>query len=310
MSLSRFQKQVTTGRLTFPVVILICLLLWCITFQQGDDLISLGFTALTGYLLFELNTAFTLIRTRTTFHIAFFWYLIASLPFLHSFHWTHSIPLLFMLSVHQLFASYESHTAPKHLFHCYLFLGIGSLVFPKFLYYVPLFFLSTIPFRSLSIKGFLGSLLGLATPYWFLFGHAYWHDQMSMFYQPFEELVHLGPITYSFIPAQEWISWIITTLLLIGYIFHYLPVSFQDKNRTRIYMSFLVIASLWTTALAFLQPQHLSILWPIQLIGVSFLAAHSFTLTRNSITSIYFLITFVVLIVLTCYNLWMLFFNF
>ncbi|MBE6275012.1 MAG: hypothetical protein E7096_01455 [Bacteroides sp.] len=305
----RLQTQVTTGRLTLPVVVLFCLLLWAVSFQQWSDWGSIGILALTGYLMIELNTAFSLIRTRTVFHVAFFWYLMSSLFYLHAFEWTHFVPIFFILSVYKFFASYESSEAPSHVFHSFLFLAAGSLLFPPLLYYIPLFLCYMASFRALSIKSILGGLLGLATPYWFLFGHAFWHEEMSLFYHPFQELIHFHTISYSTIPIHEWTGWIVTTTLLIGYIMHYLQVAYQNKNRTRIYLSFIVGTSLWTTVFILLQPQHLSVLWPVQLLGTSFLATHSFTLTRNRMIGIYFIITFVALITLTCFNLWMLFYN-
>ena len=69
------------GRFTFPVAILICLLLRIITGNEWQDVINLLVCALTAYLLIEINTAFTLIRTRSTLHVSFYVFLsTACLP--------------------------------------------------------------------------------------------------------------------------------------------------------------------------------------------------------------------------------------
>lgn len=67
----KFQTDMAKGRFTFPVAILICLLLRIITGNEWQDVINLLVCALTAYLLIEINTAFTLIRTRSTLHVSF-----------------------------------------------------------------------------------------------------------------------------------------------------------------------------------------------------------------------------------------------
>ena len=287
---NKFQLDIATGRLTLPVVILLSLFLWIISIQSWAELGSLAIIAATGYLMIEMNTAFSLIRTRTAFPVCIYWYSMASLFFLHPFDWTQFVPLLFILAVYQLFNSYESSSAPSWIYHSFLFIGIASLAFPQILYFAPIFLISTISFRSLSGKALFASLLGLATPYWFLLGHAFYHDQMHLFYAPFQELCQFYPISYQTIPNHVLFSWGFITGLLLITGFHYLLVSYQDKTRTRIYLSFMLAISICTAVFIALQPQHIYTLFPIQLIGTSFLAAHLFTLTRNRFSNIFFLV--------------------
>jgi hypothetical protein len=306
---NKFQLDIATGRLTLPVVILLSFFLWIISAQSWAELGSLAIVAATGYLMIEMNTAFSLIRTRTAFPVCIYWYSIASLFFLHPFDWTQFVPLLFILATYLLFNSYESSSAPTCIYHSFLFIGIASLAFPQIIYFAPIFLISTISFRSLSAKGLLASLLGLATPYWFLLGHAFYHDEMHLFYAPFQELCHFYPISYQAIPHHVLFSWGFITCLLLVTSLHYLLVSYQDKTRTRIYLSFMVAISIWTAIFIALQPQHITTLLPVQLIGTSFLAAHLFTLTRNRFSNIFFVVIILIYITLTSYNLWMLFFN-
>ena len=306
---NKLQLDIATGRLTLPVVILLSLFLWIISTQSWTELGSLAIIAATGYLMIEMNTAFYLIRTRTVFQVCIYWYSMTSLFFLHPFSWAQFVPLLFVLAMYQLFHSYESSSAPTWIYHGFLFIGLASLAFPQLLYFVPLFLIGTLSFRSLNAKGLLASFLGLSTPYWFLFGHAFYHDEMHLFYAPFQELSNFYPINYHAIPNHVLVEWgFITCLLLITSI-HYLLVSYQDKTRTRTYLSFIVAISIWTAIFIALQPQHIYILLPVQLIGTSYLATHLFTLTRNRFSNIFFLVIILIYITLTSYNLWMLFFN-
>lgn len=104
----KFQIDMAKGRFTFPAAILICLLLRIITGNEWQDAINLLVCALTAYLLIEVNTTFTLIRTRSTLHVSFYVFLSTACLFLHSFQYAVFVPLAFLIAISQLFSSYES----------------------------------------------------------------------------------------------------------------------------------------------------------------------------------------------------------
>lgn len=310
MRLDKFQLNVATGRLTLPVVILICLLIWCFTLESWNNLATLALSACVGYLMIETNTAFTLIRTRTTFFISLYWYLFSSFLFLHPFKWSQFTTLAFVLAMYHLFRSYESSHASGKIFYAAFFLAIGSLCFPPLLYFTPIFLFSALIFGSLNIKSFVAFLLGIIGPYWILFFYAFYSDEMHLFLAPLKALTHFSRIDYTCFPVNEWVSCGFTTFILLVSSIHYFTVSYQDKTRTRSFMSFLIIIGYFTTLFIILQPHHMHEWLPIQLLSASYLTAHLFTLTRNRFTGIFFMITFVCLISLTYYNIWTQFFSF
>lgn len=307
---NRFQVNIATGRLTLPVVILVCLIVWGIGTTEWNDLGTWGITAFCGYLMIEMNTKFTLIRTRTTLPACIYWYLISIFFFIHTFEWSNFAPLAFLLSIFNLFMGYESSKAPIHVFHAFFFLGLGSLAFPQLIYFTFLLIISTITFRAMNAKSFFASILGLLTPYWFLFGYAFYQNEMPVFYTLVKEIYHFYPIHYFEIQATEIIAGIFSTILLVISSLHYFQVAYLDKTRTRIFLSFIAFSGWWTTLFMILQPQHLHVLLPIQLISSAFLAGHLFTLTRNRFSNILFIVTFILFIALTIFYLWMRFFSF
>jgi hypothetical protein len=312
VNLKKFQTNVATGSLTLPVVAFLCLFLWGITSysQSWNQLISLAITAFTGYLMIESNTSFTLIRTRTLLPACIYCFLVSSLYFFHPFDWKLLVPPAFLLSLINLFRSYESNEAATSIFHSFLFISWISWVFPPILFFVPLFFFGMIPFRSFSVKSIWASLLGILTPYWFLLGYAFCTEQMELFKAKLHPLMVLYPIDYSAVsPYEGVIACIITILLLVGTV-HYWNVSYMDKTRTRVFLSFMSIAGLWATLIGILQPVHIREIMQIQLIIMGFLNAHLFTLTQSRFSSITFIVTFVVFILIMCSSLWMQFFNF
>ena len=166
-----------------------------------------------------------------------------------------------------------------------------------------------ISFRSLSLKSFFAGLTGLCVPYWLFFGYAFYYDKMNLFYHPLQELIHFQPISYGTLGMDRIISCGIITLISLVSSVHYFHVSYLDKVRTRIFLFFLIAVEAWIYLLGILQPQHFDILLQMQVIVGAILTGHLFTLTHNRFTGIFFIITFVLLIVLTIYNLWMQFFN-
>lgn len=306
---NRFQTDVAMGKFTLPIVVFVCLLLWLIGGREWSEWGSAFIVLLTGYLMIEMNTTFTLIRTRTTLPVCFYWMLLAALMFLHPFEWSNWVPLAFLMAVFRLFYAYESASAPTAVFQSFLCLGLGSLVFPQLLYFVPLFWGGMISFRALSAKSFFACLLGLSAPYWFLFGYAFLSDELPLFLAPLQEMLQVYPIDYGILQKKEIVAWAVVTLLLATCCGHYIQVAYQDKTRTRLYLSFLAFAGGWATLFSVLQPCHLHSLLPIQLLCASFLAGHLFTLTRNRFSAIFFIVTFITIIILTLYQLWMLFFN-
>ena len=96
MNLNRVQIQVATGRFTLPVVVIVCLLLWGISFREWNELASMAIIGFIGYVMIEANTAFTLIRTRTSLPVSIYGWIATTLFFLHSFEWINLIPLIFI----------------------------------------------------------------------------------------------------------------------------------------------------------------------------------------------------------------------
>lgn len=307
---NRIQVDIATGRFTLPVVILVCLTLWGASFSQWSDLGTWGIIAFCGYLMIEINTTFTLIRTRTTLPTCIYWFLTSIFFFLHAFEWSNFAPLAFLLSIINLFMGYESTKSSTHVFHSFLFLGLGSLALPQLLLFTPLLIISTITFRAMNIKSFFASIVGLLTPYWIVFGYAFYQNEMPLFNNIVKEIFNFYPINYSELQITEIIAGVFSTILLIISSIHYFQVAYLDKTRTRIYLSFLAFSGWWTTIIMVLQPQYLHALLPIQLISSAFLTGHLFTLTRNRFSSLFFIVTFILFIALTIFNLWMRFFSF
>lgn len=321
----------TAGRFTLPAVILICIVCWistsillptmspeketeytlwqsiCAFYLPGwaNRIISFVLYAAIGYFLIEINNTFAIIRMRASVQTAIYFLLVTICPGMHLLYAGDIAAVAFLISLYFLFKSYQHPRPVGYIFHSFVFIGVGSLIFPQLLYLTPLWLAGAYFFQSLTIRSFCGALIGLSVPYWFLFGHAFFYGQMELFYQPFIELIHFQPVE----PGKVLKLWELVTL---GYLFilfivsavHCIVSGFEDKIRTRSYLHFLIFLNLCLFLFIFLQPAHCMDLLSLLLIGVSILVGHLFVLTSSKASNLFFIGSMTGLILLFCFNVW------
>ena len=213
--------------------------------------------------------------------------------------------ITFLFSIYFLFKSYQQAQASGYLFYSFLFIGAGSILFPQLTFFSVLWLFEAHRFQSLTFRSFCGALIGWTMPYWMLFGHAFFYDQMELFYHPFKELATFGDI-FNLQILQPW------ELATLGYLLvlfivsaaHCVVAGFEDKIRTRAYLQFLIDVTLFLFVLIVLQPSQCSNLLPLLMISNSILIGHLFVLTNNKTSNIFFIVATVCLILLFGFNVW------
>jgi len=324
------KNQVTTGRFTLPVAILLSTACWAVAgillpelsatrslgeiadrlvpFVLPDWLgwaISFLLYIFTAYLLIALNNAFGLIRIRASVQSAIFLLLIGICPGLHLFYTGSIVPVPLLLSLYFLFRSYQDHKASGNLFYSFCFLGISTLLLPALMRCVPLWLLGTYNLQCLTLKSFFASLTGWFFPYWLLLGHAFFYGEMKLFYWPFRQWTTFCPVRE--ILEISMAQWSILGYLLIIFIVstcHTLVKGYQDKIRTRSYLYFLMLVILCFYLLVLLQPIYLSELLPLLMALISILAAHFFVLSDSRGSNIFFIASVIGICILFGYNIW------
>ena len=79
---NKLQTEIATGRLTLPVVILICLFLWGASIHSWNELISFISCALTGYMMIEPGRCCTSACLGLSYrHVCFFIHSISPISF-------------------------------------------------------------------------------------------------------------------------------------------------------------------------------------------------------------------------------------
>lgn len=78
---------------------------------------------------------------------------------------------------------FSCYNAPDYrsIFLAFFVLSLASTFQFSFILYLPVLFLGLIQFKVADIRGFLASILGIATPYWFIFGCGIRHVDQLVF---------------------------------------------------------------------------------------------------------------------------------
>ena len=307
----RFQTLITTGHFTLPVAIILSLVGWISSrifivspihhwIEQLSGFILYGFI---GYLLIELNNVYAIIRMRASVQTALFFLLVAATPSIQTISEGNLASVTLLISLYFLFRSYQKPAASTDLFYTFASLGVGCMLLPSLIWTAPLYWIGAYGFQSLTPKSFLASLAGWLLPYWFLFSHAYFHEEMDLFYTPFWEMIHFQPLDFQFQPHEIATQAYLLILYLVS-ASHSIITGYEDKIRTRSYLHFLIFLTFCLFIYVLLQPQHVNLILPLQLIGISFLAGHLFILTNTRLSNLFFISMLIGLCVLFAFNLW------
>lgn len=322
--------------MTLPAVSLICLLSWiCIPLLAGDAILqcnqtqasylfsnNLGWPALSGasrfvvgfllytltaYALMVLNNTFALVRIRATVQTTLFMLFIAACPLLYTCCEQALTSFILTASLYCLFSTYQKQS-PVRVFYAFFLLGTSCIFLPQLILLTPLWLLGTVEFQSFSFKSFCASAGGILLPFWFLFGHAFFYDNLTLFTDCIHEMFHFYPIAWT----QNMQLWKILAgafLLLMTLVssMHTLLYSYEDKIQTRAYLSFLIRFACCLILFLGLQPVHANTLLITLTQVASILAAHFFVLTRSRTSNVVFITSILALLALFTANLWMIF---
>ena len=329
----KLQNQVTAGRFPLPVVILICTLCWVSTYFLFPDLmtaptqenlssfwqsardsllpgwaeriVSFLVYAVIGYFLIELNNQFGIIRMRASMQTAIYFLLVTACPEMHLLYAGDIAALAFLISIYFLFRSYQQSRAAGYLFYSFLFIGAGSILFPQLTVLSVLWLLEAYRFQALTPRSFCGASLGWMLPYWMLFGHAFFYNEMELFYRPFIELTTFGDV-FNLQILQTWELAVLGYLLVLFIVsaVHCIAAGFEDKIRTRAYLQFLIDLTIFLFLLIAIQPNYCSDLLPLLMISCSILIGHFFVLTNSKSSNVFFIVSLVSLILLFAFNIW------
>ena len=159
-------------------------------------------------------------------------------------------------------------------------------------------------FRTLNIRTFLASLLGVGTVYWFLFAWCVWFRDFTPFTIPFAGLFKIRFLMATGIGLLDWIGIAAVALLTAVSAINIITHEYEDVLRTRQFLSFLIVLSIWAFGLYFLYEQASEEFLETACVPASILIAHFFTVMRGRIVFWTFYATIVLYFILLFLRIW------
>lgn len=209
-----------------------------------------------------------------------------------------------MLTVSFLFPTYRDDDVRGLSYYAFLVAGAACLVwFPAVVLIPLLLIVMAKPLYSLKFRSFVTSMFGLLTPVWMAVPYFIYTQGWE---QPWQD-VAVGLTDMMVIDAQSVSLHTILCISLIALLtlmacIHFVGRSYEDKIRTRQQLWTLIILVWPFLVLALLMPACSVGFLAMAVVFASPLIAHFFTFTSSKVTNIIFIVTLVLVFVLTVCN--------
>jgi hypothetical protein len=238
---------------------------------------------LVSFLLVNFNTSVFFISERT-FLPALFYILITGLfPDQHVLNPALPAATFLVLGVRRIMDSYKLHGTAFPLFDAGIMIGIGSLFYADLIWFGLLLVVGIAILRTIGIREFVISVLGMATPLFILYGFMYvaGKDMNSLFSDAGYNLFSRNA-DYKMTGLMVAVSIIAGIIVLIS-VMHLVSVINNKKIKSRktfilLFWTFFISAALYFI----LKPVSIEIIW-LTAIPVTYFLSHYFVFTRRKV---------------------------
>lgn len=318
-----FQRKIARSQMVLPVVSVIAFVVWFLV-PSSAETTSLLSSADTGlwqylpefmpdtrvqlamgvavaaicvYLLAELNNANVLLRISSRMLSSMLAILLMVAVQCHTFQPGLVIMLFLLLSFFSLFSTVQLQS-PMLTFVSYLLVSVASLLFPKLLLLIPVYWGLSGSLRSFSFRCFIASLLAVVLPYWVFFAVAFATDHLGVFISHFATFADWHWGEYSQLSLFDTLTFLFVFILYVVGVIDFYRNNFLDKTRVRIIYNVVIVHAFTLILFIALQPQHFTLLLPSLLVDVAIVYGHFFALTYTRFSHILNLILLTMMIAL------------
>ena len=305
----RIQNIVAESRHTLSVTVLYGIGVWLLAGLVTESWwIQFCCFIVSVYLMAELNNQNVLIRifsrTVSSAYIILTCTAVWMMPSLSGA----VIQLCAISSILLLFQSYQDKEAVGKTFYSFLCIGIACLTDIHAVFYLPLYWgLMGLSLYSFSIRTFSASVIGFLTPFWFSFAWYLYQGKAGIL----EWIDHLSGVTdirlsidYGVLTSYQIVFLLFLILLFVIGTIHFFHKSYNDKIRVREIYTCLIMMTVYSILLIFLQPQLYDMVIHFIIITVSPISAHFVALTYSKFTNILFFVILGIALALTGFALW------
>lgn len=304
--MKRLQNRIAQSRWALPVTAVYGLL---VTLAAGlvTDGLWLNFALLfvSTVMMAELNNANSLIRIYSRMVSCSFLVMTTMSLFLFRSTDVGVVQITFIGFLLFLLRAYQDQSATGWTFYAFLSLGIGSVVFPQALLFVPLLWVvMAVNVMCFSVRTLFASVLGLLTPYWFVAAWLLYSDNMAFLYTHFISIFQFGaPFDFAVISFHQFATFLFVLVLAMIGAAHFLMYSYQDRIRTRMYYEMFITLDIACFVFAILQPQHFDNLLGMAIVLTSPLIGHYLALSHSRVSNATFVLLSATALAITVFNL-------
>lgn len=304
--MKRIQNRIAQSRWALPITavygLLVCLAGGLITERLWLQFLLLLVSTV---LMAELNNTYSLIRIFSRMVSCSFLVMTTMSLFLFKSLDVGVVQLSFISFLLLLLRTYQSPTDTGWVFYSFCALGVGSVVFPKMLLFVPiLWILMAVYVQSFSAKTLIASILGLIIPYWFVAAWLLYNDNMGYLATHFISIFQFHkPFDFTIISFHQLLTFLfIVALSVIGAV-HFNIYSYQDRIRIRMIYEMFIVLDACCFVFAVLQPQYFNELLGMSIVLTAPLIGHFLALTHSKLSNIVFFILVAIALFITGFNL-------
>lgn len=304
--MNNFQKHIAQSRWALPITAAYGLVVTSAAGLVTDGLwLNFAMLLVSTVMMAELNNYYALIRIYSRMVSCSFLVMTTMSLFLFRSLDVAAVQLTMIGFLLLILRSYQDPRASGWTFYAFLSLGIGSVVFPQMLLFVPLLWiLMAVCVISFSPRTFMSSLLGLFTPYWLVLVWLLYEGNVSWLGAHFLSVVRFTtPFDLSGIGIHQWLTFAFVLVAALTGAIHFILYSYQDRIRIRlIYEMFMTIDG-FCFLLALVQPQFFDCLMGMAIVLTAPLIGHFLALTHSRLSGIAFIVFAVAALGLTIFNI-------
>lgn len=306
MALTFLQNRISKSRTLLPVMAVYAVAVWVSCGLLTQNLwLQFACFVVSSYLMVELNNSNALIRIYSRMVSCSFIVMMCMSTFLLQSAGAMFMSICMVTSFVTIFMTYQDNLSMGWIFYSFLSLGIASLVDVKIVYFAPALWIAMFfHLKSLTLRTFFASILGMLCPYWFLSLYLIYTADGTLAVEHFSRMVDFCKVAdFSQVPNAALLSFgFVLALSVIG-IVHYLRNRINDKTRTRMLYNTFILIDIVAIIFMILQPQSYATLLTVMIVTTSPLIAHFIALTHTKITNATFIAIVVVALVLTLTNI-------
>ena len=214
--------------------------------------------------------------------------------------------LFFLLVIHRIFSCKHGEDCRYGLFSAFAIFGLATMFFPQFILLLPVFVFYILSTALAGRRDLLSILLGLLTPYWFLFGIDYIFpnvvEQSDFFIAPF---VYIASATLEMSSLVNVLFVGVGLLVFLPFVVVFSNSAIPGKKLLRKRLQFFALLNLYlmTFSLFYSRDSILYYIWSLPSLAV--MLAYIFSLNITRFSKYYFILINIIWLAIPVFSLWL-----